>query len=78
MKMNLKNLFKKLVLPFFILGLAIIVFLKLVENKSIDTLVERNIDFLSTQEKQNKLHQLHGDIESVDGMLRELFKTGDT
>ncbi len=78
MKTNPKSLFKKLVLPFFILGLAIIVLLKLVENKSIDNLVERNIDFLSTQEKQNRLHHLHGEIESVDGMLRELFKTGDT
>ena len=57
--------------------MAIVVFIKLVENKSIDTLVERNIDFLSTQEKQNKLYQLQGDIESVDGMLRELFKSGD-
>ncbi len=77
MKINLKTLSKKLAFPFFILGLAIIVFLKLVENKSIDVLVERNIDFLSTQEKQNKLHQLHSEIETVDGMLRELFKTGD-
>jgi signal transduction histidine kinase/CheY-like chemotaxis protein len=77
MKSNLKTLSKKLVLPFFILGLAIIVFLKLVENRSIDNLVERNIEFLSTQEKHNKLHQLHGEIESVDGMLREYFITGD-
>ena len=78
MKSNLTNLLKKLVFPFFILGLAIIVFLKVVENKSIDNLVERNTDFLATLEKQNKLQQLQGDIGSFDGMLIELIKSGDT
>lgn len=77
MKTKFPNLFNKLVLPFFILGLTAIIILKSVENKSIDNLVERNIDFLSMQEKQNKLHQLQADIATFDGMLRELVKTQD-
>ncbi len=78
MKNNLTNLLKKLVFPFFVLGLAILVLLKIVENKSIDNLVERNTDFLARLEKQNKLQQLQGDIGSFDGMLIELIKSGDT
>ena len=78
MKNNLTNLLKKLVFPFFVLGLAILVLLKIVENKSIDNLVERNTDFLAALEKQNKLQQLQSDIGSFDGMLIELIKSGDT
>ncbi len=78
MKSYLTNLLKKLVFPFFILGLAIIVLLKIVENKSIDNLVERNTDFLAKLEKQNKLQQLQSDIGSFDGMLIELIISGDT
>jgi signal transduction histidine kinase/FixJ family two-component response regulator len=77
MKTKFSGLFKKLVLPFFILGLTVIIILKSIENKSINNLVDRNIDFLSMQEKRNKLHQLQGDIASFDGMLRELVKTGN-
>ncbi|MGZ8552607.1 MAG: response regulator [Chitinophagaceae bacterium] len=78
MKSNFANLFKKLVFPFFILGLAIIVLLKIVENKSIDNLVEGNTDFLATLRKQNKLQQLQNDIGSFDGVMLELLKSTDT
>jgi signal transduction histidine kinase/CheY-like chemotaxis protein len=72
------NFSRKLVFPFFILGLAVIVFLKIVENNSIDNLVERNTDFLAALEEQNKLHQLQGDIISFDGRIQELLKSDDT
>ncbi len=78
MKIKLTNLLKKLVFPFFFLGLAIIVLLKIVENKSIDNLVERNTDFLAMLGKQNKLQQLQSDIGSLDGSMHELLKSGNT
>ena len=78
MKTNFKNLIKKLAFPLFILGLAVIVFLMLAENKSIGNLVGKNTDFLAKLEKQNKLLQLQGDIESSYGMMQELLQSGDS
>ncbi|HEX5652547.1 MAG TPA: response regulator, partial [Chitinophagaceae bacterium] len=78
MKATLKTITQNMVFPFFIVGLAIIVFLKILENRSIDRLVARNTDLLVKLEKQNELQQLQGEIGAIDGMLRELLESGDS
>lgn len=67
----------RLMLPIFVVGLITIVMLKLIENRSIDKLVEKNINLLAELELHNKLHNLEIESKRVDNELRTLVKTGD-
>ncbi len=77
-KNNPTSILKRLVFPFFVCGLIIIILLKLVENRNIDNLIEGNTKFLIALERQNKLKQIEADIELVDGMIGALIKSGET
>jgi hypothetical protein len=59
-------------LPLFILGLGVVIFLKVMENRSVHQLVTKNTDLLVQWELQTRLQQLEKDVTAIDASMREL------
>jgi CheY-like chemotaxis protein/nitrogen-specific signal transduction histidine kinase/HPt (histidine-containing phosphotransfer) domain-containing protein len=72
MKKKVRIPINRILLPIFILGLFTLVFLKLIENRSIDKLVEKNIHLLAELDLHNKLHGIEVESKRVDNELRIL------
>lgn len=75
---KLKFRITRLGLPIFILALATIIFLKLIENKSVDSLVENNTGLLNELESQGRFQRLENDIATVETSLRSMVTSHDS
>jgi signal transduction histidine kinase/CheY-like chemotaxis protein len=78
MTSKLKLRITRLGLPIFILVLGTVIFLKLIENKSIDSLVEHNTGLLNELESQNHFQKLQNDIATVEASIRDMSVSSDT
>ncbi|MEO5564141.1 MAG: response regulator, partial [Chitinophagaceae bacterium] len=78
MKTKFKFSITKLGLPFFILGLTVVIFLKVMENRSIKTLVGKNTSLLAKWELQNRFQQLENDIVASETAIKGMINSGDT
>lgn len=70
--------FTRLGLPLFILGLGTVVFLKIMENRSVNHLVSKNTGLIIDWEMQNRLLQLEKDQLSIDAALLSMSEEGNT
>jgi signal transduction histidine kinase/CheY-like chemotaxis protein len=78
MKTQMKYSVSKLALPLFIIALVGVIVLKVVENKSIDKLIDRNNNSLTELESQSRLLKLHAEINAIETAMTESVKTDDS
>jgi CheY-like chemotaxis protein/nitrogen-specific signal transduction histidine kinase len=78
MKARLKFSFTQLAMPLFILGLGIVIFLKVMENRSVNNLVSKNTGLIIDWEMQNSLLQVEKDQAVIETAIRAMTEDNNT
>ena len=78
MKARFKFSFTQLGLPLFILGLAIVIFLKVMENRNVNNLVSKNTGLIIDWEMQNRLLQVEKDQAAIETAIRSMTEDNNT
>ena len=78
MKAKVKFSFTQLGLPLFILGLGVVIFLKVMENRNVNQLVRKNTGLIIDWEMQNRLLQVEKDQGAIETAMRAMTEDGKT
>lgn len=78
MKAKVKLSFTQIGLPLFILGLGVVIFLKIMENRNVNQLVTKNTSLVINWEMQNRLLQVEKDQAAIELAMRSMTDDGKT
>ena len=78
MKARVKFSFTQLGLPLFILGLSVVIFLKVMENRNVNQLVAKNTGLIIDWEMQNRLLQVEKDQAAIETAMHAMTEDGKT
>jgi CheY-like chemotaxis protein/nitrogen-specific signal transduction histidine kinase len=78
MKPGLKFSFTQLGMPLFILGLMIVIFLKVMENRNVNHLVSNNTRLIIDWEMQNRLLQVEKNQAAIETAMRIMTEDNNT
>jgi len=78
MKAKVNFSFTQLGLPLFILGLSVVIFLKVMENRNVNQLVTKNTGLIIDWEMQNRLLQVEKDQAAIETAMLAMSKDGKT
>src|SRR5690349_9544276 len=73
-KVNISS--AQLGLPLFILGLSVVIFLKVMENRNVNQLVTKNTGLIIDWEMQNRLLQVEKDQAAIETAIRAMTEDG--